>query len=476
MKGRATVVLDIGKTHSRVSLWVPGGRLLDRRRRENHRIGTRIGAALDAAGIEAWLAHTLQELAPAADIGAIIPVAHGAAAAVIREGTLLNPPLDYEQPIPAAIRHEYDAQRDPFSLTGSPSLPDGLNLGAQLHYLEALERELLPRDATLLTWPQYWSWLLSGEASSEVTSLACHTDLWCPWQSTTSPLADSRGWASQIAPVRGAGEILGALTAQWAARTTLKRDVEIHCGLHDSNAALLASRAFEELAGHDATVLSTGTWFIAMRTPRELTLSAMASLPEARDCLVNVDAFGKPAPSARFMGGREIDLLTGSDTRRIDVRPDQDAILQAIPRVLTSDAMVLPSLVRGCGPFGEARGEWVARPAVEDERRAAISLYAALVTDVSLDLIGARDRLLIEGRFAGATGFARALATLRPETAVYAADVHNDVSFGALSLVDAQLPAPAPLTRVMPLDLDLTDYRRRWQERTRARSQKDERC
>jgi sugar (pentulose or hexulose) kinase len=463
MRGRATIVLDAGKTLSKLSLWVPGGRLLDRRRRENHRLATAHYAALDAAGIETWLADTLRDFARVADVGAIIPVAHGAAAAVIHNGRLVQPPLDYEHPIPLAIRREYDAQRGPFALTGSPSLPDGLNLGAQLHYLEELSPDLLTGNATLLPWPQYWSWVLSGVAASEVTSLGCHTDLWHPLSGTPSSLSMARGWAARMAPLTSADAVLGTLTPEWAARTGLPRDVEIHCGLHDSNAALVAARAFPELTDHDATVLSTGTWFVAMRTPGRNVHVDIAGLAEERDCLVNVDAFGRPVPSARFMGGREIELLVGTDAR-VDVRPDQSALLGATDDVLASGAMVLPTFAPGCGPYAHGRGRWLAQPADENQRRAAVCLYAALVADASLDLIGARDRLLVEGRFAGAEVFVRALAALRPETAVYVDPNHNDLSFGALRLLEPELPAPASLVRMPPLTHDLSDYRQRWRD------------
>ena len=69
-------------------------------------------------------------------VGAIIPVGHGAAAVVVRDGAILAPPIDYEQQIPPEDLSDYDSDRDPFSQTGSPCLPDGLNLGTQLHYLE----------------------------------------------------------------------------------------------------------------------------------------------------------------------------------------------------------------------------------------------------------------------------------------------------------------------------------------------------
>jgi sugar (pentulose or hexulose) kinase len=370
--------------------------------------------------------------------------------------------MDYEQPMPADERARYDAQRDPFAHTGSPALPDGLNLGVQLHLIETLEPGLLDDGAAVVPWAQYWAWRLSGVAASEVTTLGCHSDLWNPSMSAPSNLAVRRGWAALLPPLRRADECLGTLSSEWVARTDLSRDVRVHCGLHDSNAALLAARGFTEIAGRESTVLSTGTWFVAMRTPGRPV--DVAALPARRDCLVNVDAYGQPVPSARFMGGREIETLTGIDARRIDIAPDQPKLVAALRQSLKEGARVLPTFALGCGPFPHARGRWVRMPADDAERRAAVSLYAALVADVSLDLIGARERIVVEGRFAEAQVFVRALATLRPDTDVFVANAQNDVSYGALRLLDPSLRPAGELVRVKPLGLDLAPVRREWRD------------
>lgn len=463
MKARATIILDVGKTLAKLSLWSPDGVLIERRVRANARVATKAYLALDAAGIEAWAAETLRDFAKLADVGAIIPVGHGAAAAIIRGDRLACPPLDYEETIPANLRAQYDAGRGAFRDTGSPRLPDGLNLGAQIFRHEALAPDLA-RGTQILPWAQYWSWLLSGVAASEATSLGCHTDLWHPLAGRASDLAERQGWAVRLAPLRGAGEVLGTLTPAWVARTGLPTDTEVHCGLHDSNAALLAARGFAEIADEESTVLSTGTWFVAMRSPRDAASMDISHLDEARDCLINVDAFGKPIPTARFMGGREIETLIGLDSRQIDIAQDQPALLAALPDVLANGAMVLPSFAPGFGPFPHACGRWIAKPDDHSARRAAVSLYAAFVAAASLDLIGTKERLLIEGRFAEGQVFVRALAALRPDLRVYTGKAHNDVSYGALRLLDAALPPTEPLELVTPLDVDLAPYRDRWQQ------------
>lgn len=454
----STIVVDIGKTMSKVTLWSRTGTLLDRRVRANAIVETNGIRRLDHVGIGAWLVETLGVHA-GQPIERIIPVGHGAGVVGIADGAPAFAPLDYEQAIPADILAAYRRERDGFALTGSPALPDGLNLGAQLFWLERLEPQAMAR-ATLLPWAQYWAWFLSGVAVSEATSLGCHSDLWNPAEAGFSPMAVRLGWANRFAPVVAAGEAIGCLRPELAAATGLPRGAKVLAGLHDSNAALLAARGFAEIAGQEATVLSTGTWFVAMRTPA--TAVDLAALPEARDCLVNVDPYGRPVPSARFMGGREIEALIEFDTRRIDIKPDQPALLAAVPAVLEAGAMVLPTLAPGCGPFQQSKAGWIAEPDDWHARRAAASLYAALVADASLDLIGTRERVLVEGRFAEAEVFVRALAALRPQAAIYTANAHNDVSFGALRLVDPHLRPHGELTRVEPLPGDLTAYRARW--------------
>ncbi len=472
MGERLSVVLDMGKTLSKLSLWDASGAMIARRTRKNDRptavIGSDTVQVLDVAGIETWAEEILGEFASMGSIARIIPVAHGAAAAIICDGALAVSPIDYEHAIPDRVRATYAVQRDPFAVTGSPALPDGLNLGLQLHYLESLVPQLLEPGATILPWPQYWAWRFSGVAASEVTSLGCHSDLWSPATDTPSPLAVRRGWAERLAPLRRAGDVLGTISTELAERTGLPADVEIHCGLHDSNAALLAARGFPAIADHEATVFSTGTWFIAMRTPGAGATVDLAALPESRDCLVNVDAFGRPVPSARFMGGREIELLTGIDTRRVDITPDQPAILAAVAGVVASGAMVLPTLTPGVGPFADGVTKWTRRPDDSFALRAAVCLYVALVANTSLDLIGASGSILIEGRFAEAQSFVRALASLRPDAKIYVSNEHNDVSYGALRLIDPTLRPPSALTEVLPLDIDLSDYAARWHEATSA--------
>jgi hypothetical protein len=460
----STIVVDIGKTNAKVSLWNGRAELMERRVRSNDPQQSPSGyRALDVAGIDAWLIESISAFAGLGPVARIITVGHGAAAVLVRNGRLYLDPMDYEDEVSAAERASYRKLRDPFPATGSPALPEGLNLGIQLYRLEQLTGEF-PDDVLILPWPQYWSWRLCGVPASEVSSLGCHTDLWLPKEQTFSELAVKRGWAERMAPLRKAGDVLGPITAELAGITGLNRECQVLCGLHDSNAALLASWGHPEIADSDATVLSTGTWFIAMRSPAAGTGPDMCQLEEQRDCLVNVDVYGRPTPSARFMGGRELELIVGTDSFALTDGISPDDFMQRLPRLIAAHRPPLPSFVTGVGPFPNAKGAWPDRPKDPVDQLVLTQIYLALMAHASLGLIGSRDRLLVEGRFAQLPVFVRALSSLRSGQRVFTSNAEHDVAFGALRLVAPGLSATSELMPVKPLDFDITEYAAHWYE------------
>jgi len=455
------VVLDVGKTLAKLTLWSPQGELLERRTRPNERKLSQAGyPTLDVAGIESFLAATLTDFAKQQTIGTIVPVAHGASGVVLEAGGYIEP-LDYEAPLPDALWASYLEQRDPFAETGSPSLPGGLNLGAQLHWLEAVLPQRFARG-TLVTYPQFWAWLLSGVAATEVTSLGVHTDLWRPAEGRPSALAERRGWAKKFAPLRKASEVLGTVSAEWRTRCGLPAHCRVVCGVHDSNADLLAVRAHPKIGNQEFSVLSTGTWFIAMRSSPEQP--DLQSLPEARDCLVNVNAFGIPVPSSRFMGGRETELLEDASGEQLDPAAHEADLLRRAAVLAEEGVFALPAFQQGVGPFPDHDGRWIGRPGDQLGRRAAAGLYLALMADTALGLIGSRERLVIEGRFIGDAVFAQALASLRPQQNVYLAPSSNSLCQGAISLVAPGQVPESKLVEVQALPFAIARYAAQWRE------------
>ena len=235
-------------------------------------------------------------------VDAISITTHGACAALpSSNGALATPVIDYEEPALEEFRADYAVLRPPFSETGAPHLPLGLNIGAQIHWQFRRDPTLSARVAHLVTWPQYWGFRLTGRLATDVTSLGCHTDLWNPREGRFSGLVERLGLTGKIAPALQPGDVLGAITPDIAAATGLPEGTPVACGIHDSNASLLPHLIARQGA---FSVVSTGTWVIVMTIG-----GRQVRLDPARDTLVNVNARGQPVPSARFMGGREYEVI-----------------------------------------------------------------------------------------------------------------------------------------------------------------------
>lgn len=333
----AIAVLDIGKTNAKVVLIDDTGRTLEERRRPNTVLPGPPYPHFDVEGLWAFLLEALRDFAP--QIDSIVPVTHGACAALVdKTGALALPVLDYEHDGPDTTRDTYAPP--PFAETGSPALPGGLNVGAQLHWLETSFPEGFAKAHRLLFWPQYWAWRLTGAQAAELTSLGCHTDLWDPAIAAPSTLAQARGWDALLPSLRAADSALGAITAEVAAATGLPPKTPVMTGIHDSNASLLPY-----LAAAPCGVLSTGTWVIAMALG-----ASDPQLDPARDTLLNVAADGTPVPTARFMGGRERDAAIASGTP--EAKADTQIARHAAARLAEIGARG-PTYVEG--PFASNR-------------------------------------------------------------------------------------------------------------------------
>lgn len=397
-----------------------------------------------------FLLDALTELGADWPIGAIAITTHGATAALVDEaGGLVLPILDYEHPLPAT---GYDALRPDFAVTGSPRLGAGLNLGAQLHWLFTAFPEARERTAHIVTYPEYWAMRLCGVPAIEATSLGCHTDLWAPWDRDFSPLVDAMGWRRLMPAPRRAGEPLGPIRLEIAAQTGLAPGLPVLCGIHDSNASLHA-----HLRRRPApfSVISTGTWVVAMAIG-----AAPRPLDPDRDLLVNVNAFGEPTPSARFMGGREYEIIRAGR----DFAPtDRDR-----ERVIAHRLMLLPAVEPDFGPFRGREGGWTASPGGPGEEAVALAFYLALTTAEALDLLGAAGPTLVEGPFARNAAYLDMLEAATGRPALAASGGATGTAVGAALLARAAAPPRAEEAPPPRRTDHLAAYATEWQARVRA--------
>ncbi|MGS0743897.1 FGGY-family carbohydrate kinase, partial [Glaciimonas sp. GG7] len=416
----ATVVLDIGKTNAKLTLIDAAGKTLAEQRCPNTIVKHGPYPHHDTERIWDWMLVTLQGFAQHATITAIVPVTHGATAALVDDYGLVLPILDYESPLPQTLNQHYQALRPPFADTFSPDLPAGLNLGRQLFWLAQSFPRQFSRARHILTYPQYWAWRLSGIAAGEITSLGCHTDLWQPLQGKYSTLVEHMGWEHLLPPQQSAWTALGVLRPEWQSRTGLPPHCQILCGIHDSNASLL--RYLGTDAGSVRTVLSTGTWLIAAAFDTPLD-----KLAEQADMLANVNALGQPVACMRFMGGREFAALAGPDPKTCT-----PADLQ---RLIDQNTLALPCFSESGGPFFGQVGR-IAGPLPQsaEERYGLATLYCVLMTDYCLTMLESAGSVVVEGSFTDNPYFSALLGALRTQQTVAVSDDASGTTCGGWML------------------------------------------
>jgi sugar (pentulose or hexulose) kinase len=415
-------VIDIGKTNAKLAL-VDGNALAEIAVTtcKNRVLHGPPYPHFDLDGLWAFLKQALRRFQAEHGIDAISITTHGAAAVLLdKGGNLAAPMLDYEHDGPDTVAAAYNTIRPDFVQTGSPRLAQGLNLGAQLFWQFDRDPALLARTAQIVTYPQYWGYLLTGQTACDTCSLGCHTDLWNPNLGAPSDLVARLGIADKLATIRAPSDILGQVRADLAQKVGLPLGVPVYVGIHDSNASLLP-----HLLGMDAPfgVVSTGTWVIAMAMGgRKVQLDA------ARDTLINVNALGQPVPSARFMGGREYALLTQG-------APQQDPSEAEIADVLAQHIMLLPSIVPDAGPFQRRASSWHGVTPKDNSGHscAAVSLYLAMMTLACLELIGQRGPILVEGPFAANRAYLQMLRVISGQR-VLASTARTGTSIGAALL------------------------------------------
>lgn len=427
---RHIAVIDLGKTNAKLAL-VDLADLSEIavRTRPNRVLSGPPYPHYDLEGHWEFFCQTLRAFHAAYGVDAVSVTTHGAAATLIgADGTAL-PMLDYEHDGPEELADAYNALRPDFAHTGAPRLPNGLNLGAQLHWQLARDPSLLARIKHIVTYPQYWGYLLTGALACDITSLGCHTDLWLPQEARFSPLVDQLGIRDRMAPPRKPAEQLGVISGAAALATGLPQGLPVAVGIHDSNASLY--RHLQARSG-PFSIISTGTWVVMMAMR-----GAPVPLDPNRDTLININALGEPVPSARFMGGRLFDLVT-KGFKGAPTPEDRDAVLKRGVMLLPqSDPFAVPSQLDDL--------RWTTPPQTDGERLVALSYALALITQRGLAMIGAAGPSIVEGPFSRNADYLTMLATLLGDEVEAMGSATGTSGGAALLLSKAPPPAEAGL-------------------------------
>lgn len=212
-----------------------------------------------------------------------------------KDGEVIAPFYNYLKPFPEDLKkaffekHHGEAN---FSLiTASPSM-GFLNSGLQLYYLKYKKPEIFSKVHKSLHFPQYLSFLLTGEYASDYTSLGCHTGLWDFRSGKYAHWVAEEGLEPRLAPIYPSTKVFS--------KKIEGQTIEIGIGVHDSSAALIP---YIQNTENPFVLISTGTWSICMNffNERELNKEELA-----HDCLNFLGFKGRSIKASRLFLGQEL--------------------------------------------------------------------------------------------------------------------------------------------------------------------------
>jgi L-fuculokinase len=252
----------------------------------------------DLEKIAAWAMGKVEELCqnPNYTVKALNFSTYGASFVSIDDsGKPVTPIYNYLKEFPKELHDEFYArypEEEINRITASPTL-GMLNSGLQLLWIKRYRPETFEKIRYSLHLPQYISFLFTGEAVAEPTSIGCHTKLW------DFPKKDYHDWVYE----ERISEKLPATvpTTHFFTKEICGEQVQVGVGIHDSSSAL-ASYLLK--IKEPFVLISTGTWSITLNPfpVGELTFEELQN-----DCLNFLSIQGETVKASRFFLGYELD-------------------------------------------------------------------------------------------------------------------------------------------------------------------------
>jgi len=420
-------VFDVGKTNKKIFLFDEGYRIV-------YEHTDKLPETTDEDGdpcenitlLTQWCRNMFDRIMTleGVSIRAINFSAYGASFVHINDAGQPSFPLyNYLKPYPEALKRkffsDYGGEQTVSKVTASPIL-DSLNSGLQLYRLK-YEKNLLSSGGYSLHLPQYLSFLVTGKACSDITSIGCHTMLWDFTVARYHDWVTREGIITRLAPVFAGDEVMPLPG---------NREVAVGAGFHDSSAALIPYLS----SFHQPFILiSTGTWCISLNPFNEAPLSADEL---KRDCLCFLTYKGKPVKASRLFAGNEHEIqvkrLAGHFDKNVNyfetVTYNREIIQQLrekFPQDERSDYMPGPSVFRDRDLGAFASYEEAYHQLIMDIMHLQLGSTRLVMRGVDAK------RLFVDGGFSKNPIYMNLLAQAFPEMEIFAASVAQATAIGA---------------------------------------------
>ncbi len=351
---------------------------------------------------------------------------------------LYNYLKEYPEALKAQFYNNYGGMEVFSNLTASPVL-GSLNSGMQLYRIKYERPELFKQIKYALHLPQYLSYLISGEAYSDITSIGCHTNLWDFTKNDYHEWVSKEGILEKLAPIVASDCVIPAAFPG--------NNYAVGAGFHDSSAALVPYLVnFHE----PFVLLSTGTWCISLNPFNSVPLSKEEL---ENDCLCYLQYEGKPVKASRLFAGYEHE----QQVKRIAAHFGTDVIAY---RAVDFDAKLIAELreMNKADQFKDVAATGLKESPFAERDLNAYETGTEAYHQLILDLVNQQyisttrvlqgtpvKRIFVDGGFSKNTIFMNLLAMAFPELEVFAAHMAQATAVGAaLAIHKAWNTKPLP--------------------------------
>jgi sugar (pentulose or hexulose) kinase len=352
---------------------------------------------------------------------------YGASFVYIDEnGDPVTPLYNYLKPYPEALRKkfydDYGGEAEFSSRTASPIL-GSLNSGMQLYRLKYEKPEVFSKIKYALHLPQYLSYLISGKASSDLTSIGSHTNLWDFKNNRYHEWVKKEGIEPLLPPIASYSDVT---PASFPGTSYL-----VGAGLHDSSAALIPYLVnFTE----PFVLISTGTWCISLNPFNDTPLTQEEL---AKDCLCYLQYKGQPVKASRLFAGQEHEDAVSRIAAHFNVSPffyrdiEFDAELTTKLRKI-NDGNDIDFAARDLSVFADTK---------EAYHQLMLDIMHKQVASTNLVLKGSEiKRIFVDGGFCNNELYMNLLATSYPELEIYSASMSQATALGAALALHGSWP------------------------------------
>jgi len=410
MRSRPVIaIIDVGKTNKKLLLFDQDYNLVyERIARFNETVDEDGDACEDIESLRLFIFDSLRHVFNKKEfaVKALNFCAYGASLVHIDEdGSPVTPLYNYLKAYPANLHEQfyrtYGGEEALALCTASPLL-GSLNSGLQLYRLKYEKPQVFSRIKYSLHLPQYLSYLISGVACSDITSIGCHTHLWHFANNAYHDWVKAEGIEEKLAPIVASDQVYKG------------PNYLVGIGLHDSSAVLIPYL----VNFHEPFVLiSTGTWCISLN-PFNNTPLTVEELRQ--DCLCYLQYQGKPVKASRLFAGRDHE----EGIKRIAGHFNQDALRY---RSVKFDPGIIERLKNQ--PAKELTGH---ASYEEAYHQLMMDIVAQQVYSTQLVLNNSPvKRLFVDGGFSKNSIYMNLLAAAFPHIEIYSASMAQATALGA---------------------------------------------